>query len=174
MMWDSGYPEGTMMIRIWSRIGQGAVVPWEVAFELRPEISEGGKPCVIWEAECTEALGMCAWPHLFSELWKAWGWVGKSERHGGMGVLAYRILLDLIRTSQVALWQGNSLSMQETQEMWVQSVGQEDPLEEEMATPSSILAWKIQCTEEPGGLPSMGSHRVRHDWSDLAVAAVEY
>ena len=57
-----------------------------------------------------------------------------------MGVLAYRILLDLIRTSQVALWQGNSLSMQETQEMWVQSVGQEDPLEEEMATPSSILA----------------------------------
>ena len=43
------------------------------------------------------------------------------------------------------------------QEMWVQSLGQEDPLEEEMATHSSILAWKILWTEEPGGLQSMGS-----------------
>ena len=40
-----------------------------------------------------------------------------------------------------------------------------------MATHSSILAWRIPWTEEPGGLPSMGSHRVRHDWSDLAAAA---
>ena len=44
-------------------------------------------------------------------------------------------------------------------------------LEKEMATHSSILAWRILGTEEPGGLPSMGSHRVRHDWSDLAAAA---
>ena len=44
-----------------------------------------------------------------------------------------------------------------------------------MATHSSALAWKIPWTEEPGGLPSMGSHRVRHDWSDLAAAvAAEY
>ena len=41
-----------------------------------------------------------------------------------------------------------------------------------MATHSSVLAWRIPGTGEPGGLPSMGSHRVRHDWSDLAVAAV--
>ena len=40
-----------------------------------------------------------------------------------------------------------------------------------MATHSSVLAWRIPGTAEPGGLPSMGSHRVRHDWSDLAVAA---
>ena len=40
-----------------------------------------------------------------------------------------------------------------------------------MATHSSILAWRIPGTEEPGGLPSMGSHRVEHDWSDLAAAA---
>ena len=39
----------------------------------------------------------------------------------------------------------------------------EDPLEEEMATHSSILAWRIPCTEEPGGLQSLGSPRVRHD-----------
>ena len=40
-----------------------------------------------------------------------------------------------------------------------------------MATHSSVLAWRIPWTEKPGGLQSMGSHRVRHDWSDLAVAA---
>ena len=44
-------------------------------------------------------------------------------------------------------------------------------LEKEMATYSSVLAWRIPGTGEPGGLPSMGSHRVWHDWSDLAVAA---
>ena len=43
-------------------------------------------------------------------------------------------------------------------------------LEKEMATHSSVLAWRIPGTREPGGLPSMGLHRVRHDWSDLAVA----
>ena len=44
-------------------------------------------------------------------------------------------------------------------------------LEKEMATHSSVLAWRIRGTGEPGGLPSMGSHRVGHDWSDLAAAA---
>ena len=48
-------------------------------------------------------------------------------------------------------------------EMWVQPLGQEDPLEKEMATHSSILAWKIPWTQEPGGLQSMGSQRVRHN-----------
>ena len=47
--------------------------------------------------------------------------------------------------------------------MWVQSLGPEDPLEEGMATHSSILAWKISWTEEPGGLQSVGSPRVGHD-----------
>ena len=45
-------------------------------------------------------------------------------------------------------------------------------LEKEMATHSSVLAWRIPGTGEPGGLPSMGSHRVRHDWSDLVVVVV--
>ena len=44
-------------------------------------------------------------------------------------------------------------------------------LEKEMATHSSVLAWRIPGMAEPGGLPSVGSHRVRHDWSDLAAAA---
>ena len=46
------------------------------------------------------------------------------------------------------------------QEMWVRSLSWEDPLEEEMATHSSILAWKIPWTEEPGRLQSMGSQRI--------------
>ena len=45
-------------------------------------------------------------------------------------------------------------------------------LEKEMATHSSILGWRIPGTGEPGGLPSLGSHRVGHDWSDLAAAAM--
>ena len=47
--------------------------------------------------------------------------------------------------------------------MWVWSLGQEDPLEEELATHSSILAWKIPWTEEPGGIQFMGPQKVRHD-----------
>ena len=53
--------------------------------------------------------------------------------------------------------------MQDLQETQVQSLGQEDPVEEGMATHSSVLAWRIPWTEEPSGLQSMGSHRVGHD-----------
>ena len=57
--------------------------------------------------------------------------------------------------------------MQELQETQVWSLGQEDPLEEGKTTYSSILAWRIPWTEEPGGLQSIGSQRVEHDWRDL-------
>ena len=57
----------------------------------------------------------------------------------------------------------NLLATQETREPRFQSLGQEDPLEEEMATHSTILAWRFPGTEEPGGLQSMGSHRVGHN-----------
>ena len=57
----------------------------------------------------------------------------------------------------------NLSAMQETQEMVVRYPGREDSLEEEMATYSSILAWKIPWMEEPGGLQSMGLQRVRHN-----------
>ena len=55
--------------------------------------------------------------------------------------------------------------MQETQ---VQSLGWENPLEKGMVTHSSILTWRIPWTEEPGGLPSIGSQRLRHNWSNLS------
>ena len=51
--------------------------------------------------------------------------------------------------------------------MPVPSLGQEDALDQETATPSSILGWKIPWTEEPGGLQSMRSQRVRHDWLSM-------
>ena len=51
------------------------------------------------------------------------------------------------------------------QETWVRFLGQEDLLEKGMATHSSVLAWKIPWAEKPGGLQSMGSQRVRHDWA---------
>ena len=63
-------------------------------------------------------------------------------------------------TSLVAQTVKNPPAMWET---WVQSLSQEDPLEEEVATHSSILAWKIQWTEEPGELQSVESERVRHE-----------
>ena len=64
------------------------------------------------------------------------------------------------KTSLVAQMVKNLPAMQDTQ---VRSLGQEDPLEKEMATHSSILAWEIPWTEEPGGLQFLGLQRVRHD-----------
>ena len=57
----------------------------------------------------------------------------------------------------------NPPAMQEPEDKWVQFLGQDDPLGEGMATHSSILSWRIPRTEEPGGLQSMGSQRVRHN-----------
>ena len=69
-------------------------------------------------------------------------------------------LKSVLRASLLAQMVKNLPAIQETQ---VQSLGQEDPLEEEMATYSSILAWRIPWTEKPGGLQSMGSQTVGHD-----------
>ena len=63
----------------------------------------------------------------------------------------------------MALWVKNPSATQETQEMWLQSLGQEDLQEEEMATHSSILAWRIPRTEEPGGLQIIGLQRIGRD-----------
>ena len=72
-----------------------------------------------------------------------------------------RVCLCPPRASLVAQTVKSLPAMQET---WVQSLGWEDPLEKEMATHSSILAWKIPWMEEPGGLQFTGSQRVRHNW----------
>ena len=59
--------------------------------------------------------------------------------------------------------------VQKSVETQIRSLGREDPLEEGMATHSSIFAWGIPWTEEPGGLQYIGSQRVGHDWSNLAL-----
>ena len=59
-------------------------------------------------------------------------------------------------------------------ETWIQSLGWKDPLEEGMATHSSILAWRISWTEEPGGLQSMGLQRVSPDWATKHSTLLEY
>ena len=68
-----------------------------------------------------------------------------------------------VRASLVAQRVKHLPAMQET---WDRSLGWEDPLEKEMATHSSILAWRISWTQEPGGLQSIGSQRVRHNWGN--------
>ena len=81
-----------------------------------------------------------------------WTFDGDSVGHILQGFFFFLILFVVIR-----------LPMQEMQETLVRSLGQEDPLEDEMVPDSSILAWKIPWTEEPGGLQCMGSQRVRQD-----------
>ena len=56
--------------------------------------------------------------------------------------------------------------MQKLQEIWVRSLGQQDPLEEAVATHSSILAWRLPWTEDPGELQTIGLHRVGQDQND--------
>ena len=66
-----------------------------------------------------------------------------------------------LKTSQLTQWRKNPSAMQEIPETQVPFLGQEDPLEEETTTHSSILAWKIPRTEEPSGLQPMGLQRVQ-------------
>ena len=86
----------------------------------------------------------------------------KGTFHAKMGSIKDRNGMGLTKAeaSLVAQRLKHLPAMQET---WVQSLGWEDPLEKEMATHSSILAWKIPWLEEPGGLQSTGSQRVGHD-----------
>ena len=72
------------------------------------------------------------------------------------------IFSKIFKPTHIAQSEKNLPAVQETQ-IW--SLGQEDPLEKEMATHSSILAWKTPWTEEPGRLQSIGSQRVGHDWT---------
>ena len=77
-----------------------------------------------------------------------------------LGLDNYDLNIFISYRSLVAQMVKNLPAMQET---WARSLGWEDPLEKRMATHSSILAWTIPQTEEPGGLQSMGLQRIRHD-----------
>ena len=75
-------------------------------------------------------------------------------------MVTYIYICEYVPMAQVVK---NQPAMQETQEMWVQSLGQEDPLVEEKVTHSSILAWRISLREDPDGLQSMGSQRTGYN-----------
>ena len=81
----------------------------------------------------------------------------------GFGHLANNLLL-FIPTHGASLVAQSVKNLPAVQEAWVRSLDQEDPLEREMATHSSTVSWRISWTEGPGGLQSMGSQRVGHDW----------
>ena len=91
---------------------------------------------------------------------------GRSFQAEQMLQFAFNNVQHRHQVSQVILVVKNLPAVQKW--MWVQSLARKDPLEEEMATHSSILAWRIPWTEEPGKLQSIWSQRVGHDWSDLA------
>ena len=75
-----------------------------------------------------------------------------------------KLLTRLNKSSLMAEWVKNLPVMQETQERWVRSPGQEDPLEKEIAAHFSILAWEAPWTGEPRGLQFTGSQSVGHSW----------
>ena len=102
-------------------------------------------------------------PHLIKETEKcSIFWSGHVPALLGGSVNDKHTNTSLYWTSLVAQTVKNPPAIQETQ---VRSLGREDPLEEGMTTHSSILAWRIPWTEEPGGLQSTGSQRIGHDWA---------
>ena len=128
-----------------------------------------------WEVLITYFMSEMSWyhlmrqtgsPHFMDDNWGSQGSAGCQEEslqdgwwgHSELGKICLSI-------EERAEGYRICLSIQGTQEMWVQALGWEDPLEEEMATDSSNLAWKVPQTEEPGGLQSMRSQRIRRDWA---------
>ena len=99
---------------------------------------------------------MVSWGHLTDSRADKPRETASFSRNNAAGL---RHLSTIIWASLVAQRVINLPAMQET---WVRSLGPEDPLEKEMATHSSILAWRIPWTEKPGGLQPMGSQRVRY------------
>ena len=118
-----------------------------------------------WQQVIFSALHVCALSYSF--------WSFLVDIFLALGPFFIHVLINSLfniwrdRTSLVAQVVKRLPTMWETQ---VQSLGQEDPLENEMATHSSILAWKIPWTEEPGRLQSMGSQRVGHDWATFSLS----
>ena len=111
--------------------------------------------------------GWMASPTQWTWVWASfgsWWWTGKPGLLQSMGSqwVGHNRETELHWTKPMAQRLKHLPTMRET---GVWSLGQEDPLEKEMATHSSMLVWRIPWTEEPGGLQSMGSQWVRHDWA---------
>ena len=131
-----------------------------------------GVPTLLW-------VLLVAWPSSHSEYWRKLSlcfWQGEGKRnHTEMCqsilsiLFSTRSVLKLARVLLLPNWHGVAESWTRLSDFTF--TFHFHALEKEMATHSSVLAWRIPGMVEPGGLPSMGSHRVGHDWSDLAAAA---
>ena len=123
-----------------------------------PVVMYGCESWTIKKAECRriDAFDLWCWRRLLGVPWTARRSNQSILKEFSPGCSLERLMLKL-------KLQYFGLPMQEMQETRVQSLGWEDPLEEEMATHPSILAWRIPWTEDPGRLLSMGSQRVGHD-----------
>ena len=140
--WQAG-KRGSHLLFRHQVVSSSSVTPWIPTGSSGHGISQARK--LEWiSISCSRGS---SWPRYRTHLSCIAGGLFATEPLGNQGGPA----------SQVAQWQRIYLPMEETQETWVQSLGREDPLEEETATHSSILAWRIPWTKEPGGLQSMGS-----------------
>ena len=90
-------------------------------------------------------------------------WVGKQWSRARVSVASFAYLKEQRLRFEASLVAQRVKHLPAMRETWVRSLGWEDPLEKEMATHSSTLAWRIPWTEEPGRLQSMGSQRVRYN-----------
>ena len=108
------------------------------------------------------SIKMCHWETFGHSSWARYPWSGSSNIWFFSHHVKIINSVYLIEASLVAQSVKNPPMMQET---WVRSLGWENPLEKQMARHASILAWEIPWTEEPGGLQSMRSQRVGHDWA---------
>ena len=145
------------------------------------------RPIVEWEKIfcdlIVQSFLLCRWGHpsleqVVNELAKEWTRKSQYPRNSSFEIgtswsSKSLMLAGLILSHASRGFPGGSVvkDLPSVQEMQVRSLHWEDTLEKEMATHSSFLAWRIPGTGEPGGLPSLGLHRLRHDWSDSAAAA---
>ena len=119
----------------------------------------------VWSLGWKDPLGMGKVTYSSVLAWRIpWTVESMGLQRVGHNWVTFTFIFCNIRAFQMTQWSKIHLPMQETQETWVSSPGWEDPLEQEMATHSSTLAWRIPWTEEPGGLQPMGSQRAGHDW----------
>ena len=111
---------------------------------------------------CHQTLRLCPNPYPETAVGTE-DWVEQTDAWSNMSYTIFH------RASPMAQWVKNLPAMQETQETLVWSLGREDPLEEEVANHSSILAWKIPSTEKPSRLQSMGlqSHTQLSNWAHI-------
>ena len=134
-------------------------------------------PWVYWKHEIHFRINVCAdssfYPLIPWLLYRVSFWIESSERVHFNKYVSFQVTEKALATTPVLLpgkSHGRKAVVHGVAKSHVTFPFPFHALEKEMATHSSVLAWRIPGTGEPGGLPSMGSHRVGHSWSDLAAA----